>query len=114
MNPFRHLPPLEPLPPERGRGEPASQTCRHLNARGYRCLVNLFLGNLLEQLARKRIRRRDAVALAYICQLLLNSLAALNREQSPASDESDSPSFVITNDIPRPQRELPAVPAEPQ
>src|SRR5260370_24400603 len=33
--------------------------------------VNLFLGNLATQLARKRIARRDALALAYISQLLL-------------------------------------------
>jgi hypothetical protein len=60
--------------------------------------VNLFLGNLLKLLARKRIRRRDAVALAYICQLLLNSLAAMNREQSRASGES-LPEICIINDI---------------
>ncbi len=42
--------------------------------------VNLFLGNLVKQLARKRIARRDAIALAYISQLLLNSLPALERE----------------------------------
>ncbi len=42
--------------------------------------VNLFLGNLVKQLARKRIARRDAIALAYISQLLLNSLPALAKE----------------------------------
>src|SRR6266581_4854525 len=41
--------------------------------------VNLFLGNLVKQLARKRMARRDAIALAYISQLLLNSLPALER-----------------------------------
>ncbi len=41
--------------------------------------INLFLGNLVKQLARKRIARRDAIALAYISQLLLNSLPALER-----------------------------------
>jgi hypothetical protein len=41
--------------------------------------VNLFLGNLVKQLARKRIARRDAIALAYISQLLLNSLPPLER-----------------------------------
>jgi hypothetical protein len=44
--------------------------------------VNLFLGNLVKQLARKRIARRDAIALAYISQLLLNSLPALERQQA--------------------------------
>ncbi len=42
--------------------------------------VNFFLGNLAKQLARKRIARRDAIALAYISQLLLNSLPALERQ----------------------------------
>ncbi len=42
--------------------------------------INLFLGNLVKQFARKRIARQDAVALAYLCQLLLNSLPALRRE----------------------------------
>jgi hypothetical protein len=42
--------------------------------------VNLFLGNLVKQLARKRIERRDAIALAYLSQLLLNSLAAMEEE----------------------------------
>lgn len=36
--------------------------------------VNRFLGNLVKQVTLKRIPRRDAVTLAYICQLLLNSL----------------------------------------
>ena len=42
--------------------------------------VNLFLGNVVKQLARKRIQRRDAIALAYLSQLLLNSLAAMDKE----------------------------------
>ena len=41
--------------------------------------VNLFLSNLVKQLASKRIARRDAIALAYISQLLLNSFPALER-----------------------------------
>jgi len=55
--------------------------------------VNLFLGNLVKQLARKRIARRDAVALAYISQLLLNSLPALVREveaENEAEQEAES------------------------
>ena len=43
--------------------------------------VNRFLGNLIKQVALKRISRRDGVALAYICQLLLNSLGALDRRE---------------------------------
>jgi hypothetical protein len=42
--------------------------------------VNHFLGNLVKQLARKRIARRDAIALAYLCQLLLNSLPPMWKE----------------------------------
>jgi len=54
--------------------------------------VNLFLGNLVKQLARKRIARRDAIALAYISQLLLNSLPALEREleaENEAEEEAE-------------------------
>jgi len=42
--------------------------------------VNLFLGNLVRQLARKRIARRDAIALAYISQLILTSQTAMAKE----------------------------------
>jgi hypothetical protein len=59
--------------------------------------VNLFLGNLVKQLARKRIARRDAIALAYISQLLLNSLPALTREveaENEAEREVEHVQFV--------------------
>src|SRR6266481_2046872 len=49
--------------------------------------VNLFLGNLVRQLARKRIARRDAIALAYISQLILTSQTAMARQR--AADEPD-------------------------
>jgi hypothetical protein len=35
--------------------------------------VHYVLGNLTKQLAQKRIHRRDALALGYLCQLLLSS-----------------------------------------
>jgi hypothetical protein len=35
--------------------------------------INLFLGNLVRQFARKRIARRDAIAMAYLGQLLLTA-----------------------------------------
>jgi len=38
--------------------------------------VNRFLGNLARMVALRRIPRRDAIALAYISQLILNSQAA--------------------------------------
>lgn len=41
--------------------------------------INFFLGNLVRQLARKRIHRRDAMALAYLGQLLLGSISAIDR-----------------------------------
>jgi hypothetical protein len=50
--------------------------------------VNLFLGNLVKQFARKRIARQDAVALAYLCQLLLNSLTPLRREEQEEQDNA--------------------------
>jgi hypothetical protein len=44
--------------------------------------VNLFLGNLVRQLARKRIARRDAIALAYLSQLILTSQTAMARQRA--------------------------------
>lgn len=43
--------------------------------------VNRFLGNLIKLVAFKRIPRRDALALAYISQLILNSHAAQDRRE---------------------------------
>jgi hypothetical protein len=51
--------------------------------------VNLFLGNLVKQLARKRIARRDAIALAYISQLLLTSQTAMAREAVAEKEAED-------------------------
>jgi hypothetical protein len=50
--------------------------------------VNRFLGALVRQVTLKRIPRRDAITLAYICQLLLNSLGAINREEALRLEES--------------------------
>jgi hypothetical protein len=43
--------------------------------------VNLFLGNVVKQVVRQRMNRRDAVTLAYLSQLLLNSLSVMSRER---------------------------------
>jgi hypothetical protein len=59
--------------------------------------VNLFLGNLVKLLALKRIARRDAVALAYISQLLLNTIPVLERQQATdyeARRKADHEQFV--------------------
>jgi hypothetical protein len=55
--------------------------------------VNLFLGNLVRQLARKRISRRDAIALAYISQLILTSQTAMARQR--AVDEPETGSVAV-------------------
>jgi hypothetical protein len=55
--------------------------------------VNLFLGNLVKQLACKRVARRDAIALAYISQLLLNSFPAFERAaeaEKKAAEEKET------------------------
>ena len=56
--------------------------------------VNAFLGNLVKQLARKRIARRDAIALAYISQLLLNSFTPLDRQLAAKKKEADHQAFL--------------------
>jgi hypothetical protein len=61
--------------------------------------VNLFLGNLVRQLARKRIARRDAIALAYISQLILTSQTAMAREraaQEEALEEAEHASLIAS------------------
>jgi hypothetical protein len=63
--------------------------------------VNRFLANVVRQFAQKRIERPDAIALAYMGQLLLNSVAAMNRENLQAQKEG--PTQIII-DIPRPDR----------
>jgi hypothetical protein len=65
--------------------------------------VNLFLGNLTRQLVRKRIQRRDALALAYLSQLLLNSLSAMNREGAQGQEEDARKSIEVIWDSPRPR-----------
>jgi hypothetical protein len=61
--------------------------------------VNLFLGNLVRQLARKRIARRDAIALAYISQLILTSQTAMAKQRAAepeAENESVLNSLIAT------------------
>lgn len=55
--------------------------------------INAFLGNLVKQLARKRIARRDAIAFGYLSQLLLNSLSALDRQRRSEEDSGASENF---------------------
>jgi hypothetical protein len=65
--------------------------------------VNLFLGNLVKQLARKRIARRDAVALAYISQLLLNTFPALERVAAADKEAAEEAETARINAIIRQQ-----------
>jgi hypothetical protein len=51
--------------------------------------VNLFLGNLLKELVHKRVRRRDAIAQAYLCQLLLNTFPHMLRVLDEEDEEED-------------------------
>ncbi len=64
--------------------------------------VNFFLGNLLKQLVHKRVRRRDALAQAYICQLLLNTFPAMQRELD--SDSGAEACQLLLDSIAKSQR----------
>ncbi len=44
--------------------------------------INALLGNLVRQLARKRIARLDAIAIAYVSQLLLGSISSMDRHDA--------------------------------
>jgi len=75
--------------------------------------VNRFLGNLVKQVTLKRIPRRDAITLAYICQLLLNSLGAINREESLRLEESRIQALNAAKLPPRIIWDIPGPPYEP-
>ena len=70
--------------------------------------VNFFLGNLLKLMARKRIDRRDALAQAYICQLLLNTFPHIRREL----ESGDGPEGIqlLLDSIANSQKALPDAP----
>jgi len=69
--------------------------------------VNLFLGNLVRQLARKRIARRDAIALAYISQLILTSQTAMTRQRAAQEESVDEEELAgIVAGLRRTSREL--------
>ena len=50
--------------------------------------INYFLGNVVRQLAHKRISRQDAIAYGYLSQLLLNTLRPLSIERDIADGEA--------------------------
>jgi hypothetical protein len=75
--------------------------------------VNRFLGNLVKQVTLKRISRRDAVTIAYICQLLLNSLGAIDREESLRLEESRIAALNAAKRPPRIIWDIPGPPCEP-
>lgn len=67
--------------------------------------VNFFLGNLLKLMARKRIDRRDALAQAYICQLLLNTFPHMRRESE--SQNAPEGMQLLLDDIANAQKASP-------
>ena len=75
--------------------------------------VNRFLGTLVKQVTLKRITRRDAVTLAYICQLLLNSLGAINREEYMRLEEARFHELQAQKQPPRIIWDIPGPPYEP-
>ena len=57
--------------------------------------VNLFLGNLVRQLARKRIARRDAIALACISQLILTSQTAMAKDAASEAEDDNLQRYLL-------------------
>jgi hypothetical protein len=51
--------------------------------------INALLGNLVRQLARKRIARLDAIAIAYVAQLLLGSISSIDRHDAALRNSAD-------------------------
>jgi hypothetical protein len=79
----------------RENDEAAAELLGDLNDFSTADSINTLLSNLVRQLARKRIARRDAVALAYMAQLLLNSLPFIDRQFAAESREDDIPPRLI-------------------
>lgn len=75
--------------------------------------VNRFLGALVRQVTLKRIPRHDAVTLAYLCQLLLNSLSAINREEALRLEESRIAAMNASKRPPHILWDIPGPPYEP-
>ena len=67
--------------------------------------VNCLLGNLLRQLAFGRADRKDAVTLAYVPQLLLNTFPAIERERQEELSGITSQAFLDAVDKDRAQAE---------
>ena len=68
--------------------------------------VNQFLANLLNQLAHKKISRKNAIAMAYISQLLLNSISVKHKQDRDAqaaqqAAQANKPTQIII-DVDRP------------
>jgi len=84
----------------------AAELLATVNDFGDAASVNRFLGNLAKMVALRRIPRRDAVVLAYISQLILNSQAAHGRAELQSLElellrrKTDPPPRVIW-DLPR-------------
>jgi hypothetical protein len=99
------------------RNQPVSESAQELLACGTDFAdapaVNRFLGALVRQVTLKRIPRRDAVTLAYICQLLLNSLGAISREEALRLEESRIQAMNAAKRPPRILWDIPGPPYEP-
>src|ERR1700722_7914859 len=59
--------------------------------------INALLGNLVRQLARKRIARLDAIAIAYVSQLLLGSISSMDRHDAAlrSADIDNVPTRIV-------------------
>ena len=68
--------------------------------------INQSLAELYRLLAQDRITPRRAAVLAYISNLLLRTLTAMDREANPPYDESNPPQSDFTG-IPRPSQNEP-------
>jgi hypothetical protein len=52
--------------------------------------INTLLGNVVRKLARKRIERKDALAIGYLSQLLLSSLLVMRKEQQTVREANET------------------------
>ena len=67
--------------------------------------VNDVLSRLLILVSQDRVSPRRAAVIAYICNLLLRTRPAIDRELNPKEDPNAPAEFIF--DAPRPQRDFP-------
>ena len=91
-------------PPAPGSGDLSPELVGQLTEFKSALDINRVLSNLLLLISRDRIAPRRASVVAYTCNLLLQSLVAIDFELHPPVGKGEEPVQIII-DVPRPNRD---------